>query len=91
MHGRLKVKSTERQEAERRAEKAAKVEKYRQLIGDVLEKRGKAEFEMDVLRNSGFLLMSNPDISVLWNIRKEILVKNEETSSKGNSFGFLTF
>ncbi|QQP34538.1 Geranylgeranyl transferase type-2 subunit alpha [Caligus rogercresseyi] len=77
MHGRLKVKTTAQQEAERKAERASKMKSYEAAMSRLTE-------EMDeAFRLSSGLLLSNPDLTSLWNFRKEIYCgMNDEEREK---------
>ena len=73
MHGRLKVKTTAQQEAERKAEREKKCAAYKAAMNAILDRR-EAGMKDDVqLKSTAQVLMGNPDITTLWNIRKEIL------------------
>ena len=75
MHGRVKVKSTAQQEAERKAEREAKLAKYREAMKAIFNHRHDLEKANDVLRTAAVVLSGNPDITTLWNIRKELIPK----------------
>jgi len=74
MHGRLKVKTTEQQEKEKKVERAAKLKSYRQAMDTILLRRSEGHKDETQLKISAQVLQSNPDITTLWNIRKEILL-----------------
>nr|ACO10994.1 Geranylgeranyl transferase type-2 subunit alpha [Caligus rogercresseyi] len=84
MHGRLKVKTTAQQEAERKAERASKMKSYEAAMSRLTglrKKDDRSKEEMDeAFRLSSGLLLSNPDLTSLWNFRKEIYcgMKDEE-------------
>ena len=73
MHGRLKIKTTAQQEAEKKKERAAKLAGYRQAMSAILARREKGLTDEDQLKLTGQVLMANPDIHTLWNIRRECL------------------
>ncbi len=93
MHGRLKVKTTAQQEAERKAQREEKLKTYQGAMGAIFKNRemirqiklnkDKEESDDDVaevatvvkmqLKMTAGVLLANPDISTLWNIRKELL------------------
>ena len=74
MHGRLKIKTTAQQEAEKKKERAGKLAGYRQAMSAILARREKGLTDEDQLKLTGQVLMANPDIHTLWNIRRECLV-----------------
>lgn len=74
MHGRLKVKTTAQQEAEKKAERAKKVEHYKAAMAQVFQMRAEeGEVTDAMLKVTAGLLLSNPDITTLWNIRKQTI------------------
>ena len=83
MHGRLKIKTTAQQEAERKAQRQEKLQTYQTAIEAIFANRKaiKADTnpeQKDILiktqmKLTSGVLMANPDISTLWNIRKQIL------------------
>ncbi|XP_065675024.1 geranylgeranyl transferase type-2 subunit alpha-like isoform X1 [Hydra vulgaris] len=80
MHGRLKVKTTDQQEAEKKIKRLEKSTQFHQGMVSVLENRGIEGKDDFVLKESEKLLLTNPDVYTLWNIRKEII----ETKLKEN-------
>lgn len=83
MHGRLKVKSTAQQEAERKAERQKKVLMYKAAMAAIFDKRETGQKDEELLKMTAGVLMSNPDITTLWNIRKETLETFEESQERG--------
>lgn len=77
MHGRLKVKTTAQQEAERKAEKEKKCSLYGAAMKDIFKDRLSAASDFSknetLLKKTAAVLCGNPDISTLWNIRKEVI------------------
>ena len=92
MHGRLKIKTTAQQEAEKKKERAVKLGEstinrnhgghmsfdrnsnlagYRQAMGAILSRRKEGARDEKQLKLSAGVLMANPDIHTLWNIRRE--------------------
>lgn len=67
------MKTTAQQEAERNAEKAEKVKAYTKAMTDILDRRDQGVKDQLQLKTTGMVLMGNPDISTLWNIRKQVL------------------
>ena len=72
MHGRLKVKTSEQQAAEKKAARAEKMKLYQGAMAALLSHR--LEHSEGQLKMTSGLLQANPDITTLWNIRKEALV-----------------
>ena len=86
MHGRLKVKSSEQQEAERKAERKAKCAAYQKAMSDILDRRESGsgtEDDQVQLKMTAGVLLGNADITVLWSIRKEVILRMEATASVG--------
>eukprot|EP00088_Acartia_fossae_P006993 TRINITY_DN1323_c0_g1_i13.p1 TRINITY_DN1323_c0_g1~~TRINITY_DN1323_c0_g1_i13.p1 ORF type:complete len:466 (+),score=75.15 TRINITY_DN1323_c0_g1_i13:41-1399(+) len=85
MHGRVKVKTTEQQEKERKIERTAKLKAYRQAMSTILSRRDEGHKDATQLKATAQVLQSNPDITTLWNIRKEVLLdifKSDESASE---------
>jgi len=76
MHGRVKVKTTEQQQKEKKIERDAKLKSYRKAMSTLLARRAQGCKDDLQLQISAQVLQSNPDISTLWNIRKETLLHN---------------
>lgn len=77
MHGRLKVKTTAQQEAERRAAKNEKAQAYQAAMSAILDRRDAGCRDDKQLKMTAGILMANPDVTVLWNIRKDVLQAHE--------------
>ncbi|XP_032686698.1 geranylgeranyl transferase type-2 subunit alpha isoform X2 [Odontomachus brunneus] len=77
MHGRVKVRTTAEQEEILRKEKAAKVVQYKANISIVFQKRKDELWDDELLSITKHMLLSNPDIYTLWNIRREAFKKNK--------------
>lgn len=81
MHGRLKVKSTEQQKAERQAKRDEKLKTYQYAMGKIFENReswknsAAGKTPIDAWKITAGVLMANPDISTLWAVRKENIEK----------------
>jgi geranylgeranyl transferase type-2 subunit alpha len=72
MHGRLKVKTSEQQAAEKKAARNEKMKIYKGAMSALLSHR--LEHNEAQLKMTAGLLQANPDITTLWNIRKEGLI-----------------
>ncbi|CAG9768960.1 unnamed protein product [Ceutorhynchus assimilis] len=82
MHGRLKVKTTEEQKAEKQKEQQKKLQLYRAGMKKILSTRASDLYDPESFGISTQLLCVNPDIYTLWNYRKEVLLIEKEESSK---------
>ena len=71
MHGRLKVKTTAQQEAEKKKERAVKLAGYRHAMAAILARRRDGHQDEEQLQLTAQVLTANPDIHTLWNIRRE--------------------
>jgi len=71
MHGRLKVKTSAQQNAEKQQERKVKVQAYRQAMSSILSRRADGLKDAKQLILTSQVLLSNPDIHTLWNIRRE--------------------
>ena len=78
MHGRIKIKTTAQQEAEKKKERAVKLAGYRQAMAAILARRSQALTDQEQLKLTGRVLLANPDIHTLWNIRRECLAVMEQ-------------
>ena len=72
MHGRLKVKTSEQQAAEKKAVRTEKMKIYQGAMSALLTHR--LQHNEGQLKMTSGLLQANPDITTLWNIRKEALL-----------------
>jgi geranylgeranyl transferase type-2 subunit alpha len=72
MHGRLKVKTSAQQEAEKKAARTSKMKVYQGAMQALLGHR--LQHSEAQLKMTSGLLQANPDITTLWNIRKEALL-----------------
>ena len=78
MHGRLKVKSPEHIEKERALAKQKKLEGYKNAMATIFSLRGQEpspERDLTLLKITEGVLLNNPAISTLWNIRRQILIQ----------------
>ncbi|XP_076753039.1 rab geranylgeranyltransferase subunit alpha isoform X1 [Xylocopa sonorina] len=71
MHGRVKVRTTAEQEALKKKERAEKLARYRAGISIVFEKRKNKIYDDELMMVTERMLLQNPDIYTLWNIRRE--------------------
>ncbi|XP_066258644.1 geranylgeranyl transferase type-2 subunit alpha [Euwallacea similis] len=87
MHGRLKVKSTEEQKAEKRKEQQRKLQAYRIGMKKILSTRNDDSYDPESLAISTQLLCVNPDIYTLWNYRKEVALIKKKRSDENELEG----
>jgi len=79
MHGRVKVKTTAQQDAEKKAQRQEKLEAYQKAMKFIFDMRKSLKVEKSPkmmtkqLKATQGVLLANPDITTLWNIRKEML------------------
>uniref|UniRef100_A0A6P4EBP6 Geranylgeranyl transferase type-2 subunit alpha n=1 Tax=Drosophila rhopaloa TaxID=1041015 RepID=A0A6P4EBP6_DRORH len=88
MHGRVKVRTTEEERERKKKEQALKVRAYRAAMGRIQKKREAGELDNEMLTLTVQILQRNPDVSTLWNIRRECVLeklsklKDEEERSQ---------
>ncbi|XP_011299508.1 geranylgeranyl transferase type-2 subunit alpha [Fopius arisanus] len=71
MHGRVKVRTTAEQEAIKKVERAKKVAQYKAAIDLVINKRKEKVYDDELLLVTEKMVLQNPDINSVWNIRRE--------------------
>lgn len=71
MHGRLKVRTTEEERERKKKEQTLKVKAYRAAMVKIQEKRRLQQLDDEILQLTSQILLRNPDVSTLWNIRRE--------------------
>ncbi|KAG7172086.1 Geranylgeranyl transferase type-2 subunit alpha-like [Homarus americanus] len=74
MHGRLKIKTTAEQAAEKQKEREGKRKLYLGGVTKAFEKRSSGTHDEEGLKITAQLLAANPDAATLWNFRREILL-----------------
>ncbi|KAH8418475.1 hypothetical protein KR009_004817 [Drosophila setifemur] len=83
MHGRVKVRTTEEERERKLKEQALKVRAYRSAMGRIQKKRQAGELDDEMLTLTVQILQRNPDVSTLWNIRREcVLMKLAKLKDK---------
>ncbi|XP_017044309.1 geranylgeranyl transferase type-2 subunit alpha [Drosophila ficusphila] len=75
MHGRVKVRTTEEERERKKKEQALKVRAYRAAMGRIQKKRAAGELDNELLTLTVQILQRNPDVSTLWNIRRECVLE----------------
>ncbi|KAK4321731.1 hypothetical protein Pmani_007472 [Petrolisthes manimaculis] len=78
MHGRLKIKTTAEQAAEKQKEREQKRKLYLGGITQAFAKRTSNIHDEEGLKITAQLLTANPDAATLWNFRREILLAMKE-------------
>ncbi|XP_073824010.1 rab geranylgeranyltransferase subunit alpha [Musca autumnalis] len=74
MHGRLKVRTTEEERERKKKEQALKVKAYKAATAKISVKRQNNEYDDEMLAYTTPILQRNPDVSTLWNIRRECIL-----------------
>ncbi|XP_017031225.1 geranylgeranyl transferase type-2 subunit alpha [Drosophila kikkawai] len=82
MHGRVKVRTTEEERERKRKEQALKVRAYRAAMGRIQAKRAAGELDDEMLSLTVQILQRNPDVTTLWNIRRECVLEKLSKLSK---------
>ncbi|XP_034488078.1 geranylgeranyl transferase type-2 subunit alpha [Drosophila innubila] len=75
MHGRVKVRTTEEERERKKKEQVLKMRAYRAAMARIQRKRSAGELDDELLGLTVQVLQRNPDISTLWNIRRECVLK----------------
>ncbi|XP_011495151.1 PREDICTED: geranylgeranyl transferase type-2 subunit alpha [Ceratosolen solmsi marchali] len=82
MHGRVKVRTTEQQEKIKQLEKQRIAFEFKKEITLVFEKRKNHKWDNELLIITQKLLIKQPDINTLWNIRREAFLNNNWSSNE---------
>ncbi|XP_030562184.1 geranylgeranyl transferase type-2 subunit alpha [Drosophila novamexicana] len=75
MHGRVKVRTTEEERERKKKEQVLKMRAYRAAMTRIQKKRSAGELDDELLGLTVQILQRNPDISTLWNIRRECVLR----------------
>lgn len=81
MHGRLKVRSTAEQEEAKRIEREKKLKFYKKITNECLKRVESKEFDENGLKITEDVLMANPDILTLWNLRRYVLLNLQNSKT----------
>lgn len=73
-HGRLKVRTTEEEQQQKKLKQEAKLKQYLPCLEKIFSKRKANELDSDLIVLTGSILCQNPDFYTLWNVRKECFV-----------------
>ncbi|CAG9566868.1 unnamed protein product [Danaus chrysippus] len=87
MHGRIKVRTSEEEKAKKEKERQEKLKFFKHAMQKIQSKRKEGEEDDEQLGIIEKVLLANPDIYTLWNIRRDILsnfkkIKSEEEMVK---------
>ncbi|KAL7728079.1 hypothetical protein ACLKA6_017928 [Drosophila palustris] len=74
MHGRVKVRTTEEERERKKKEQVLRMRAYRVAMTRIQKKRNAGELDDELLGLTVQILQRNPDISTLWNIRRECVL-----------------
>ncbi|XP_053980246.1 geranylgeranyl transferase type-2 subunit alpha [Hylaeus volcanicus] len=77
MHGRVKVRTSAEQEALKKKERAKRLAQYKVNMSMVFQKRKDQIYDDELMKITERLLLENPDIYTLWNIRREAFTNND--------------
>jgi len=69
------VRTTEEERERKKKEQALKVRAYRAAMGRIQKKREAGELDSEMLTLTVQILQRNPDVSTLWNIRRECVLE----------------
>lgn len=75
MHGRVKVRTSAEEAIRKKKEQDLKAKAYRNGMDKILAMRSAKLFDQKLLDLSGKILSVNPDLTTLWNIRRECILK----------------
>jgi len=82
MHGRLRVKTTAQQEAEKAVERQKKLAKYNAGTQLLFKKRGERVYDEETALQLSQILAVNPDFYTLWNYRRQIFLHWQKEKSE---------
>lgn len=75
MHGRLKVRTSAEEAIRKKKEHDLKAKAYRNGMDKIFAMRNRNLLDLNLLELTGKILSVNPDLSTLWNIRRECILK----------------
>ncbi|CAG9797100.1 unnamed protein product [Chironomus riparius] len=85
MHGRLKVRTSAEEAARKKKEQDLKAKAYRIGMDKIFSLRSSESFGSELLELTGKILSVNPDLSTLWNIRRECILKMTEENKEDST------
>lgn len=71
----MKVRTTEQEAEKRRKEQAIKVKIYQGAMAKIFAKRANNQYDEEIMELTAGVLVRNPDINTLWNVRREYLLQ----------------
>lgn len=80
-HNRLKVRTSEEEAIRKRKEQEQKVLAYRAGMQKILHKKSLGEFDSELMQLTAAILSRNPDISTLWNLRRQTIVDQSDDTA----------
>lgn len=87
MHGRLKVRTSAEEALRKKKEQDLKAKAYRIGMDKIIKMREVHQLDSSLLELTGKILSVNPDLTTLWNIRREcILQLTDKDTSDGTLF-----
>lgn len=75
MHGRVKVRTSAEEAIRKKKEDDLKAKAYRNGMDKILAMRSGSKLDQNLLDLSAKILSVNPDLTTLWNIRRECILK----------------
>lgn len=75
MHGRLKVRTTAEEAIRKKKEQDLKAKAFRNGMDKIFSMRASGNLDQPLLDLCAKILSVNPDLSTLWNIRRECILK----------------
>lgn len=82
MHGRLKVRTSAEEAIRKKKEQDLKAKAYRNGMDKILAMRAADLLDQNLLDLSAKILSVNPDLSSLWNIRRECILKMTQSAGE---------
>lgn len=82
MHGRLKVRTSAEEAIRKKKEQDLKAKAYRNGMDKILAMRAARQLDQNLLDLSAKILSVNPDLSTLWNIRRECILEMTKDASE---------
>lgn len=84
----MKSRTSAEEAARKKKDQKQKVIAYRASMSKILDKHLAKQYDSELIQMTTMILCINPDITTLWNIRRECLLKlqTDETPDNGNLF-----
>ncbi|XP_041973378.1 geranylgeranyl transferase type-2 subunit alpha [Aricia agestis] len=74
MHGRVKVRTSEEEKARKERERQEKLKLFKHAMQKIFKNRKQGILDQEQLQLTEKVLIANPDIYTLWNIRRDIIL-----------------